>query len=129
MKNIDNHKLSDTVSVANVMSNAAVALGDVSQILHNLEVDVATNAINQKSSYLSPIVLQDIDLISQSISELQRLLDRMSTQSTFAEQSVSYDVISPIKLEKLRLLIMHGDPSHGADTPQDHDTQTYIFTD
>jgi hypothetical protein len=99
--------------------NTAAGLEELGQLIAELESGFIAEKIQMTSHTDQTPILQDIDLALQTIAELGALLLRVS-DAPIAQQSVSrQDIVSPMKLERLRDMI-GSDGRHRTPLQRDH---------
>ncbi|MCK0095582.1 hypothetical protein MWU60_08360 [Yoonia sp. F2084L] len=92
-------------SVANVLMNASAAVRVTNEIVRDLELHLLQPVDATQGNPVSLKDLQSMDMLSQSLQEIETLLTRLAKampNSVFISQT---DVIDPIRLEYLRRMI------------------------
>lgn len=103
-----------TLDVSTILSNAATGMAELARLVHHLE-DAIFDGEDQQTGLLDkPALHQDIDLITQTIAEFRDLITRLAAHTAKEPQLATQDIIAPIRLEKLRNLIAHGESNSTA---------------
>lgn len=103
-------------SVANVLMNASAAIRATNEIVQDLELRLLQPIDVKKGNHAASKDLQSMDVLAQSLQEIEALLARLAQavpDQVFIPQA---DVIDPIRLEHLRRMI-------GDETGADHKTK------
>jgi hypothetical protein len=91
-----------------VIKNTASALEGLSGLIDSLEKRLLGVPHNIAKAPDLSIHHQDIDLISQTVEELRHLLLRLASITSETERISVDDVIIPIRLERLRAIVLSG---------------------
>ena len=97
------------MDVSTILSNAAIGMAELARLVHHLEDAIFDDEDQQTGLRNQPALHQDIDLITQTIAEFRDLIIRLAAHTAKEPQLAPQDIIAPIRLEKLRNLIAHGE--------------------
>jgi hypothetical protein len=89
-----------------LIEKTAVALGELGILVYDLEEALIGSLHDARLDQNKALLAQDIDLISQTVSELNALLARMALHTPNNLHLSVKDIVEPIKLERLRQLIL-----------------------
>lgn len=97
-----------------LIEHTATAVGELGKLIDSLEDKLLGTQMDARLNTEKTLVNQDIDLISQTVVELGALLSRLSLHTPENMRVAVGDIVDPIRLERLRAIILTGIPqSHG----------------
>ena len=85
-----------------VLKNTSAAMRELGQTLTQLEAAFLDEALANSQIALNKPAMQTIDLLMQSIEELALMFDRMEAHEHTLGEVDYFDVIAPIRLQRIR---------------------------
>lgn len=91
-----------------IIKNTASALEGLGGLIDGLEDRLLGAPLSKGMAPYLSVHHQDIDLISQTVEELRHLLLRLASVTCETERISVNDIITPIRLERLRTIVLSG---------------------
>ncbi|MBE0414248.1 hypothetical protein, partial [Yoonia sp.] len=91
-----------------LLGRVALALEDLGQMIVEVETIILDDLQAERPDDLVRLPIQHLDHALQTIAELGQLMQRLSEQEMQIDQFSLTDMISPIRLERLRHLLANG---------------------
>lgn len=95
-------------SVASLLRNTSHAMQDLHELIQDIELKLLGGTVGTHPTPTGNRTLQTVDLLSQSIHEIETLLLRLSSTLPPTNMIMRSDIIEPIRLEHLRRIIAEG---------------------
>lgn len=95
-------------TMAEILANSATAMSAIKELVYDIELQFLDRPSRVNIGIPTQPKLQNLDLLSQSIQEVEMLLKRLSTLQLQSIIIQNRDIIAPIRLEYLRNIIRDG---------------------
>jgi len=89
-----------------VMRQASLALNDIGQIVAQLEGQLLQDIAHLRADSHTLATLQSVDLLTQSVAEMEHLMERLEGAVPPDAHVAAGEVIGPIKLAHLRAVFL-----------------------
>lgn len=120
------HKVTHLIDQKKLIENTAFAMGELGNIVSRFEAALTEKSQNGQLTEDVVLCAQDLDLISQIITELRGLLNRIASQTPENFQVSLDDVLHPVRLERLRQTLLSG-PSAPQEQPCQQPDAIHLF--